>query len=885
MWFLSLKARTLFLIGLILIGNLLVGLLISESLLARFGQQTGQDQLERTARMVDRLLAIQRVNLERQARLIGVLPIMATVIENQDKKTIQDSAEEYRQSLDLDLVYAYDNEGRFLANLGPEPPEEATLVGMVHQTLEQGSVSLGYLSVAEHLYLVALAPVGLPHDPSGVILIGQHTDQRFTNEIKRLARAEISILHNRKIHHSTRPLAERQPIEKHLFGQSTTRLPENLEDAFFSALHPITDDKGHEMAHLLIQVPRNSTIELIGQLRRSLLLGGGAFLAITLLLGLTYTIRRLIRPLEEVVQRLRQISTTHDLSLRLPTEGPTELAQVGLVFNELMTSQQELVANLRESRQVVTSRTEALELANARMTEEIAERIRGEDQIRKLSLAVEQSPASIMICDTEGYIEYVNPRFTMLTGYHAAEAIGRNPRILNSGQTDPKVFDDLWATISQQKVWSGEFINQKKNGEIIVESALISPILDESGQTTHFLAVKEDITARKKNESELVQAKLEAQAANRAKSEFLANMSHEIRTPMNAIMGMTSVVLDTELDEEQSECLQIVYDSADSLLAIINDILDFSKIESGKLEIILEEFELQEELQRVADFFSLKLQTKNLAFSIHIDPSLTPSLVGDPVRLRQILVNLMSNSLKFTSEGQISLYIAPVGEMGPNQLVEFAVADTGIGIPQERQEAIFESFAQASGSTTRKYGGTGLGLTISKRLVQLMGGEIWLESAEGVGSTFFFTLPLAPGAGQVAPEAETFESVDLTGLTVLLAEDQPFNRQLVAKWLENEGVSLVMAESGDRAMSLLKERDFDLLLTDLHMPGLSGLELARLIRAGKTRQPKIPIIALTANAFSETKTRALAAGMQDFLAKPFMRHDLIQAIIRQLSAQ
>ncbi|MFB3920848.1 MAG: PAS domain S-box protein [Terriglobia bacterium] len=372
------------------------------------------------------------------------------------------------------------------------------------------------------------------------------------------------------------------------------------------------------------------------------------------------------------------------------------------------------------------------------IVEDITERRRAEEQLRKLSQAVEQSPSCVLITDIDGHIEYVNPEFTRLTGYSLEEAVGKKPSILKSGETPPEVYGELWRAITSGREWRGDFHNRKKNGELYWESASITPVRNAAGAITHFLAVMEDVTRRKQAERELQKAKDAAEAATRAKSIFLANVSHEIRTPLNGIIGVVSLLQGTPLNYEQLECLRMLESSANSLLSLIDDILDFSKIEAGKLDLDLVEFDLRHSLETTLAILAARARQKGLGLCPSIAPEVPRLLVGDPDRLRQVVVNLLGNAIKFTERGGVSLRVDCESQTPQDVWLHFSVADTGIGIAKEKQQVIFESFVQADGSTTRKYGGTGLGLAISRELVELMGGRIWVESEPGQGSTFHF---------------------------------------------------------------------------------------------------------------------------------------------------
>ncbi len=508
-------------------------------------------------------------------------------------------------------------------------------------------------------------------------------------------------------------------------------------------------------------------------------------------------------------------------------------------------------------------------------------------ELEKLSIVASETDNGVMIADAQGIIEWCNEGMTKMTGYTLDDLKQLHGKTLIETSVNAEMANIIQESITKRSSVVYESNNITKDNKEIWVSSTLTPIFDDTGELSKMVVIETDITERKLVMEELRKAKERAENSEKIKEQFLANMSHEIRTPMNGIIGMLTLLEKTELDKKQNKYLDTINTSAENLLVIINDILDFSKIEAGKITFEAVEFKLSNLIENVVRIVEIKANEKNLQVKTNIDEKLPPVIIGDSVRLNQILINLLDNAVKFTEKGHVTIKASLLKENKSEVVINFEIIDTGIGIPEDKLSLIFQSFTQASSDTTRKYGGTGLGLTIVKQLVELQEGAISATSKPGQGTTFKVTLKFKKSTKTELDFDDAISQEEIVGsfgkLRVLIVDDSDLNQQVAYNLLKewNDELEIDLADNGKIAIHKLKTNTYDLILMDIQMPKMDGYETTRFIR-NKLKPPfsEIPILAMTAHAIEGEADKCFEAGMNDYISKPIVANNLYTKVFQ-----
>jgi PAS domain S-box-containing protein len=603
-------------------------------------------------------------------------------------------------------------------------------------------------------------------------------------------------------------------------------------------------------------------------------------------------LRLIIEPILHLAQIAARVTAKEDYTVRAVARGNDEVGALVESFNQMLERIQERDAELQGAKSElelrVQARTQELQL-------EVNERIRAEETLseeRKILRALIDNVPDFM------YVKDMDCRF-LVANLSVARQMGAKTSDELLGKNDfdfyPREVATLFYEDEQRVIRSGlaeinrEEVGVDSNGNVSQIMTTQVPLRDKNGRVTGLVGIGRDITHLKRIQGEMQKAREAAEAASRAKSEFLANMSHEIRTPLNGVMGMTDLALDTELTPEQREYLETVKMSGDSLLTVINDILDFSKIEAGKVDLEELDFNLRESLESTLKTMAVRADEKGLELLCEVAPEVPEMVRGDSSRLRQIVVNLVGNAIKFTDSGEIAVKVQVESHDGADCICHFTVSDTGMGVPEDKRELIFKPFSQADTSTTRKYGGTGLGLTISTRLVQMMGGKIWVESEMGGGSQFHFTLRLGRSDAKEIKVGAIAAPEVLRGVKVLVVDDNRTNCRILEGMLLRWQMKSTSVNGGKAALEQLSAAreagaPFGLILTDMHMPSMDGFALIEQIRL-RPELATATIMMLTSAGHRGDAARCEELGVAAYLLKPIRQSELREAIARVLGAR
>lgn len=512
---------------------------------------------------------------------------------------------------------------------------------------------------------------------------------------------------------------------------------------------------------------------------------------------------------------------------------------------------------------------------------DITERRKAEATLRKLSSAVEQSPVSVVITDNNGIIEYVNPAFEQVSGYTIEEAMGNTPRVLKSGKHSAEFYETLWSTITSGKIWSGEIENKSKNGNTYWESVSIAPIFDASGNIVNFVGLKEEITERKALEASLRASKQEADSANHAKSEFLSSMSHELRTPLNAILGFAQLLeadRKQPLSDRQKGQIRHVIKGGEHLLKLINEVLDLAKIEAGKLALSIEPINTRSLLNDCLSFAKTLATKRSVTIEDRCGDTI-PTLLADHLRSKQAILNLLSNAVKYNSEG--GTVWLDYEQLGDNRL-RISITDTGQGIPEGMQANMFQPFSRLGAEAT-EIEGTGIGLVLTKKLVEKMNGTIGFKSTPGEGSTFWIDLPIADEkalskSSQQRGQALANLKLRTNDRLLLYVEDNPANLALMEDIVEEiPNLTLLSTHTAEMGLALAETKKPDIIILDINLPGMDGIEAIKQLKRLEVTKD-IPVLALSANAMPSAIKKGLEAGFSDYLTKPINIPDLMTAL-------
>jgi PAS domain S-box-containing protein len=853
----TLRNTTLVIVGMTIFGLIAVLYIISQSILFNGFSRIEQNQVQANIERINKIFADRIAHLKMQCKDYSNWDDTCNYLETGNPEYTINFIPQSMDNLKIDFVLIYNREGNLVFSKNKESYEGkdnyvpevllqqfAPNAKWFKQVMQNSDIS-GVLSNSDRPLMITANPIltsNLEGPPKGVLIFARYID---ASEVRTLVRVSDMDLHLHPITDRKLPGDFRQAMNRISVGHSSLIQPLNSRKIAGYIVMKDLDNK----PCLMIRMDMSRSVTVYGRMILwsyiLFVIGVGVIVG-----GVTiYLLEKLV--ISKVIYLQEEVAKVNDTGGRIPLSK-------------------------------FDSENEIFDLANRinRMLETIdASKKKIVSQQARFHSLVQNAKDLILIIDNKACITYITQSVERIAGYKPEEVIGRE--IFNFIHPDDiaRVHENFAKLVHRNDLSHSVYRCRHADGSWIRLDCTGENLMNDPNVRGYVLTCH-DVTEQEKTMEALIQARREAEMASAAKGIFLANMSHEIRTPMNGIIGMTELALDSPLQPEQREYLEMVKSSADALLNILNDVLDFSKIEAGKMDLIPIPFNLRDSLCESVGMLGLRADQKGLELACQIDRDVPDEVIGDPGRLRQIIVNLVGNALKFTEKGEIVVHVSKEEMNDEDIRLHFVVEDTGIGIPPEKQAMIFDAFTQVDSSTTRKYEGTGLGLAISSQLVRMMGGRIWVESEVGKGSRFHFVIKLGIQKGMVR---SLVMDESLRGLDVLIVDDNRTNRQILKELLERWEMKPVQARSGEEALSLMHQaadtgKPFSLVLVDTNMPGMDGFTVAGTIKKD-AKLSKAAIVMLSSAGRRGDAARCEELGIMGYLTKPIKQSDLLQGIV------